>query len=253
MWTCSSCPGLLDYPDLVPDRRARHLPHCAIRRGRRSRSRASRAGHRHLRCDRAGDILLHHPYESFDPSVEHFIHQAADDPRTLAIKMTVYRVGDDTPFVRSLIRAAEAGKQVACVIELKARFDEARNMHWAQQLEKVGAHVDLRRPRPQDAHEDRAGRAAGRDGLALLRPPRHRQLSRQDGAPVHRRRPADGRSGDHGRRREPVSLPHRPLERPHFQKLLVAPVNMRHRFLEMIERESGAPARRADRPGSSRR
>ena len=105
----------------------------------------------------AGSILVHHPYESFDASVERFIDEAADDPKTLAIKMTVYRVGDDTPFVRSLIRAAEAGKQVACVIELTARFDEARNLHWAQELEKVGAHVTLRRARSQDPHQGRAG------------------------------------------------------------------------------------------------
>jgi hypothetical protein len=72
---------------------------------------------------RSADILLHHPYESFYASVERFIREAADDPQTLSIKMTVYRVGDDTPFVRSLIAAAEAGKQVACVIELNARFD----------------------------------------------------------------------------------------------------------------------------------
>ena len=89
----------------------------------------------------SGDLLLHHPYESFDMSVEDFINDAAIDPQTVAIKMTVYRVGDDTPFVRSLIRAAEAGKQVACVIELKARFDEARNLLWAQELQQVGAHV----------------------------------------------------------------------------------------------------------------
>ena len=90
---------------------------------------------------RSGDVLVHHPYESFDLSVEQFIHDAALDPHTLAIKMTVYRVGDDTPFARSLIAAAEAGKQVACVIELQARFDEARNIRWAKQLEDVGAHV----------------------------------------------------------------------------------------------------------------
>jgi polyphosphate kinase len=90
---------------------------------------------------RAGDILVHHPYESFDDSVERFIAAAADDPETVSIKMTAYRVGDDTPFVKSLIRAAEMGKQVACVIEIKARFDEERNLHWAAELERVGAHV----------------------------------------------------------------------------------------------------------------
>jgi polyphosphate kinase len=90
---------------------------------------------------RAGDFLVHHPYESFDASVEHFVAAAANDPQVVALKMTVYRVGDDTPFVRSLIRAAETGKQVACVIELQARFDEERNLHWAAELEKAGAHV----------------------------------------------------------------------------------------------------------------
>jgi polyphosphate kinase len=90
---------------------------------------------------RTGDILLHQPYDSFYAGVERFIREAADDPLTVSIKMTVYRVGDDTPFVQSLIRAAEAGKQVACVIELNARFDEERNLHWSRELEKVGAHV----------------------------------------------------------------------------------------------------------------
>jgi polyphosphate kinase len=89
----------------------------------------------------AGDVLVHHPYESFDASVEHFISQAADDPQTVSIKMTAYRIGDDTPFVKSLIRAAERGKQVACVMEIKARFDEERNLHWAAELERAGAHV----------------------------------------------------------------------------------------------------------------
>jgi polyphosphate kinase len=90
---------------------------------------------------RAGDMLVHHPYDSFDATVEHFVATAADDPHTLSIKMTAYRIGDDTPFVKSLIRAAESGKQVACVIEIKARFDEERNLHWASELEKAGAHV----------------------------------------------------------------------------------------------------------------
>ena len=87
------------------------------------------------------DFLVHHPYDSFDATVERFISAAADDPRTVSIKMTAYRVGDDTPFVKSLIRAAERGKQVACVMEIKARFDEERNLHWAAELERVGAHV----------------------------------------------------------------------------------------------------------------
>jgi polyphosphate kinase len=90
---------------------------------------------------RETDVLVHHPYDSFDASVERFVADAADDPDTVAIKMTAYRIGDDTPFVKSLIRAAESGKQVACVIEIKARFDEERNLHWAAELQEAGAHV----------------------------------------------------------------------------------------------------------------
>ncbi len=92
---------------------------------------------------RSGDFIVHHPYESFDDSVESFIEAGSKDPDTVAIKMTVYRVGNDTPFVKSLIKAAESGKQVACVIELNARFDEERNLHWAAALEKAGAHVEF--------------------------------------------------------------------------------------------------------------
>jgi polyphosphate kinase len=90
---------------------------------------------------RIADVLVHHPYESFEDSVEHFIAAAAADPETVAVKMTAYRIGDDTPFVKSLVKTAEGGKQVACVIEIKARFDEERNLHWAAELERAGAHV----------------------------------------------------------------------------------------------------------------
>jgi polyphosphate kinase len=94
-----------------------------------------------FRAMRAGDVLVHYPYQSFSTSVERFVRQAVDDPNVLAIKMTVYRTSDDSALVPSLIAAAEKGKQAVCLVELKARFDERQNIHWSRALEEVGAHV----------------------------------------------------------------------------------------------------------------
>jgi polyphosphate kinase len=90
---------------------------------------------------RQGDVLVHHPYDSWSTSVERFVEQAVDDPDVLAIKMTVYRTSDDTPLVPALIRATERGKQAVCMVELKARGDERANIGWARALEEAGVHV----------------------------------------------------------------------------------------------------------------
>lgn len=197
---------------------------------------------------RRGDMLVHFPYESFDASVERFVREGATDPASLGVKMTVYRVGDDTPFVRSLMAAAESGKQVACVIELQARFDENRNLHWADELLTVGAHVSY-----------------GVLGLKI-----HAKV-----ALIVRREGDDLRcychigTGNYNQKtarlyedlglftcdpaitNDVVQLFHYLTGRaltPRFERLLVAPWNMRERFIGLIQREvehykAGRPAR----------
>jgi len=186
---------------------------------------------------RTGDILLHHPYESFEASVEHFIAAAADDPQTVSIKMTAYRIGDDTPFVKSLIKAAEAGKQVACVIEIKARFDEERNLHWAAELERAGAHVTFGVP---------GLKTHAKLALVVRKESFGLKLYVHIGTGNYHTRTARLYSDiglltcNPSITREVVNLFHYLTgnsRAPVFTQLLLAPGSMRARFLQLIKRE----------------
>jgi polyphosphate kinase len=197
---------------------------------------------------RANDLLVHHPYDSFNATVERFIAQAADDPEVLTIKMTLYRTSGDSPIVRDLIRAAERGKQVVVLVEIKARFDEEANIVWARKLEQAGAHVVY--------------------GLVGLKT--HSKVAlvvRREGSGL--RRYVHVGTGNYNPRTARLYtdlglLSCRPelgadvtdlfnvltgLSRQRtFRRLLVAPLSLRTRILELIEREighasAGRPAR----------
>ena len=197
---------------------------------------------------RSGDILLHHPYDSFYASVERFIREAADDPLTVSIKMTVYRVGDDTPFVQSLIRAAESGKQVACVIELNARFDEERNLHWSRELEKVGVHV-MFGVMGLKTHSKTALVVRNED--SGIRSYAHVATGNYHNRTAKLYEDVGLLTCNPEVTADVVTLFHFLTGRsrtPSFPTLLVAPMQMRSRFAELIEREienheAGRPAR----------
>jgi polyphosphate kinase len=197
---------------------------------------------------RAGDILVHHPYESFDATVARFIRSAAEDPRVLALKMTVYRVGADTPFLDALTRAAEAGKQVACLVELTARFDERQNLAVAQALEKAGVHVvygvvglkthcKTALVVRQDDDGLRCYAHVGTGNYNVKTARLYTDLGLFTCDPVLTADVVELFHSLTGRARDPA-----------YRKLLVAPVNMRDRFLALIARE--AEHARAGRPAA---
>jgi len=197
---------------------------------------------------RRRDILLHHPYESFAASTERFIAEAAADPRVLAIKQTIYRTGPDSPFVKSLIRAAEDGKNVACLVELRARFDEERNVTFARQLEMAGVHVaygvvGLKTHCKLSLvvrQEETGLRAYAHIGTGNYHP-KTAQLYTDLGLLT-----ADPELTADAMRVFNTLTGHTAEQR--YQRFLVAPDTMRGRFIEMIEREAenaraGRPAR----------
>ncbi|HEX4837100.1 MAG TPA: polyphosphate kinase 1 [Solirubrobacteraceae bacterium] len=135
LWQIVKLPGMpeLRHPPFVPVTHPRLLRH----EGERPDVFAAM---------REGDVLVHHPYDSFATSVERFVEQAVADPNVLAIKQTVYRTSDDSPLVPDLIAASERGKQAVALVELTARFDERMNIHWAKALEEAGVHVVYGQP-----------------------------------------------------------------------------------------------------------
>jgi polyphosphate kinase len=185
----------------------------------------------------AGDILVHHPYDSFAASTQRFIESAAVDPAVLAIKQTLYRTSADSPNMQALIRAAEARKQIAVTVEIKARFDEAANIEWAEALEKVGAHVcygivGLK------THAKIA--LVVRQERDVLRCYTHIATGNYNPETAKLYTDLGLFSCDPVLAQDVAQLFNMLtgfVYQPQFQKLLVAPITMRRRFLELIARE----------------
>lgn len=186
---------------------------------------------------RQGDVLVHHPYESFSASVERFIRSAAQDPKVMAIKATLYRTSEDSPFLPELIRAAERGKQVVVLVELNARFDEARNVQTAQALEKAGVHV---------VYGVVGLKTHTKTALVVRQEAEGMRCYAHIGTGNYHSKTANLYTDlglftcDERITNELVQmfnfLTGRSVHRD-FKHLLIAPTNMRHRFYEMIDRE----------------
>lgn len=186
---------------------------------------------------RAGDVLVHHPYDSFGASVERFIRDAARDPKVVAIKQTLYRTSADSPFLPDLIRAAESGKQVVCLVELKARFDEERNIQVAQILEKAGVHVVYGmvglKTHTKTAvvvrHEAEGMRVYAHVGTGNYNSKTANLYTDLGLFTCNPEITADLTELFH-------SLTGRSIKKD-FSRLLIAPINMKRRFVELIDRE----------------
>src|SRR5688572_17133772 len=187
---------------------------------------------------REGDVMVSMPYESFNASVERFVGAAAADPKVLATKITLYRTGQDSPFIQTLIRAAEARKQVVVLVELKARFDEERNIQIANELEKAGVHVVYGLVGLKTHTKTTLVVRQDPDGIRCYA---HIGTGNYHAGTARSYTDLGILTADPALTQDLVELFHyltgRSLKRD-YQKLLVAPVNMMARFQEMIERET---------------